>query len=115
MHFSDPGTHFHVRPKELVEGALVKTAVGWTERMRHDKTAAPQTYHFNAVRPHACSTLAGLERLQADLCRALGRVHTHPSTLPNVLLQWPGGQDARVWQPGTDGLPRIPLPTLWTG
>jgi hypothetical protein len=86
LHFADAGTHCRVRTQEVLEGAPVKTDVGWTERMRHDKTASPQTEHFNSVRLHACSTLAGLERFQADLCRALGRVHPRPSTLLDVLL-----------------------------
>src|SRR5262249_11052047 len=48
---------------------------GWTERMRGGTKVAPQTsYYLNSARPDACSTLTGLERLQTDLCRALGRV-----------------------------------------
>ena len=42
---------------------------GWTTRMRCGTTAVPQICDsLNSVRPHACSTLAGLERLQADFC-----------------------------------------------
>src|SRR6478672_6653478 len=115
FHFSAPGTHCRVRTKEAVEGDPMKTDVGWTERMRHDKTASPQTDHFNSVRSHACSTLAGLERLQADLCRALAWVHTRPSALPDLILRWPRSQDARLWQSREDGLHRIPLPALWPG
>src|SRR5262245_26759518 len=100
LHFAPLGTHCRVKTQEVVEGVPVKTEAGWTERMRQDTTAAPHTDHCNAVRPHACSPLAGLERLQAELCRALGRVHPCPSALPAVLLPWPGGQEARVWHPG---------------
>ena len=34
----------------MVEGVPLKTDAEWTERMRHDKTAVPQTDHFNSVR-----------------------------------------------------------------
>src|SRR5712691_12259163 len=72
--------------------------------MKRGKTASPQQdQHPNSVRPDDGPTLGGLEHLQADLCRSLGAVSTRPSALPDVLLRWPGGQDARVWQPGKDG------------
>ena len=90
--------------REAGEGDRVQADEGWTERVKRGKNAAPQTcQHLNSVRPDDCSTLWGLERLPADLCRALGRVYTRPSALPDVLLRWPGGQDARVRQPGKDG------------
>jgi len=79
-------------------------AGGWTERMRRGRTAAsPLCHDLNSVRPYACSALAGLERLQADLCRSLGAVSTRPCTLPDGVLRWPGGQDAGVWQSREDG------------
>src|SRR5712671_5358765 len=94
----------------------VQADAGWTKRMKRGTTAAPQTYyHPNSVQPDAGTALAGLERLQADLCRSLGRVHTCPSALPDGLLCWPSGPDARVWQSREDGLCRIPLPPLRTG
>ena len=41
-------------------------------------------YHsLNSVRAYACSTLAGLECLPADLCRPLGAVSICPSALPD--------------------------------
>ena len=48
--------------KKRVRVPWVQADEGWTKRMKHGKTAAPQTYHFNSVRPHACSTLTRLER-----------------------------------------------------
>jgi hypothetical protein len=109
--FRIPGEPRPVRMKTVGEGGPVNR---WTERMRRGTTAAPQTCNsLNSVCPDACRTLAGLERLQADLCRALGRVHPRPSALPDSLLQWPRGQDARVWQPGQDGRCCVPLPALW--
>ena len=99
-----PGSPRGSRMSEVGEGALVKADEGWTERVKRGKTAAPQQdQHPNSVRPDDGTTRWGLERLQADLCRALGRVYTRPSALPDVLLRWPCGQDARVWQPGEDG------------
>src|SRR5712691_5620580 len=116
MHLSDSGSPRYSRMRETSEGAPGKADKGWTKRMRRGTTAAPQTCDsLNSVRPHACSTLAGLERLQADFCRALGRVHPRPSTRPDVVLRWPGGQDAGVWHPGKDGLCRIPLSAVWPG
>src|SRR5713226_1147404 len=95
-------------------GGTGHAAGGWTERRRRGRTAAsPLCHDLNSVRPYACSALAGLERLQADLCRPLGAVSTRPSTLPDGVLRWPGGQDAGVWQSREDGVPRIPLPALW--
>src|SRR5262245_37616402 len=49
LHFSDPGTHCRVRTKVVVEGVPLKTDAEWTERMRHGKTAVPQTDHFNST------------------------------------------------------------------
>src|SRR6266849_5733821 len=116
MHLSDSGSPRYSRMRETSEGAPVKADKGWTKRMRRGTPAAPQTCDsLNSVRPHACSTLAGLERLQADLCRALGGVHPCPSALPDILLRGPGGQDARMWQPGADGLCCRPLPALGPG
>src|SRR6266567_1551531 len=98
LHFRVPGSPHSSRVSEVDEGAPVNANEGWTERVKHGKNVAPQTcQHLNSVRPDDCSTLWGLERLPADLCRALGRVYTRPSALPDVLLRWPGGQDARVW------------------
>jgi hypothetical protein len=73
--------------KEVVEGAPVKADEGWTARVKHGKTAAPQTcQHPNSVRPDDGTTLWELERLQADLRRSRGRVSTRPAALPDVLL-----------------------------
>src|SRR5438128_254594 len=84
--------------------------------MKRGKTASPSTDHPpNSVQPDDDTTLWGLECLPADLCRALGRVSTRPSALSDLLLRWPGGQDAGVWQSGKDGVRRIPLPAVWTG
>src|SRR6266851_1244987 len=86
-------------------GGTGHAAGGWTARMRRGRTAAsPLCHSLNSVRPYACSALAGLERLQADLCRPLGAVSTFPSARPDPVLRWLGGQDARVWQPREDGL-----------
>src|SRR3989442_5472050 len=72
--------------------------------MKRGKTASPSTSHPpNSVQPDDDPPLWGLECLPADLCRALGRVCPRPSALPDALLRGPGGEDARVWQPGTDG------------
>src|SRR5712691_2043825 len=102
--------------REAGEGDRVPTDGGWTKRGNRGTTAAPQqSYHPNSVRPDDCSTPAGLECLQADLCRSLGRVSTRPSALSDVVLRWPGGQDARVWESRADGVHRIPLPAVWTG
>src|SRR4051794_25318175 len=53
---------------------------GWTELVRRGTKAASHTSQYpNSVRPHDCSTLAGLERLPTDLCRALGGFkHVYP-------------------------------------
>src|SRR2546428_10179583 len=97
-------------------GGTGHDAGGWTARRKRGRTAASPLYHdLNSVRPYACSALAGLERLQADLCRPLGAVSTRPSALPDGVLRWPGGQDAGVWQSREDGLRRIPLLALWPG
>src|SRR5712691_1112807 len=83
--------------------------------MKRGTTASPSTYHPpNSVQPDDDTTLWGLECLPADLCRSLGRVSMRPSALSDLLLRWPGGQDARVWQPGQDGVHRIPLLAVWT-
>ena len=37
------------------------------------------------------------------------------STLSDPLLQWSGGQDARLWQPHEDRVHGIPLSALWSG
>src|SRR5712691_9985845 len=88
----------------------------WTERMRRGRTAAsPLCHDFNSVRLYACSALAGLERLPADLCRPLGAVSTRPSALPDGVLRWPGGQDACVRQPRENGVHRVPLLAVWSG
>src|SRR5712691_8189025 len=87
MHFSSPTSPCDSRRNEVGEGARVKTDEGWTTRVNRGTTAAPsQTYLPNSVRPDDCSTLAGLECLQADLCGSLGRVSTRPSALPDHLL-----------------------------
>ena len=98
------------------ESAPVNAEEGWTERMRRGTTVAPPTCDaLNAVRPDDGSPRAGLERLQADLWRALGGVPTRPAALPDSPLGGAGGQDACVWQPGADGLWRIPLPAVGPG
>ena len=61
-------------------GVLVQADELWTERRRRDKTAVPYTCHANAVCPDEVSPRAGLARLQADVCRALGWVDTQLST-----------------------------------
>src|SRR6266567_7915122 len=102
--------------KRRVRVARVQADAGWTKRMKRGTTAAPSTAHPpNSVHPDDATTLWGLECLPADLCRALGRVSTRPSALSNVVLRRPGGQDAGVWQPGQDGLCRVPLPAVWPG
>ena len=88
----------------------------WTER----RSRGQPRLHNNLPPPHsvdsdACSTLRGLERLSADLCRSLGGVSARPSTLSDPLLQWSGGQDARLWQPHEDRVHGIPLSALWSG
>src|SRR5207245_8279951 len=84
--------------------------------MKRGTTAAPSTYHPpNSVQPDDGTTLWGLECLPADLCRALGRVSTRPSAVSDLLLRWPGGQDACVWQSGKDGVRRILLAAVWDG
>jgi len=89
---------------------------GWTKRVTRGTTAAPHTYqHPHSGRRDGGRTVSGLECLPADLCRALGRVSTRPSAVSDLLLRWPSGQDAGVWQPGQDGLCRVPLPAVWPG
>src|SRR5437870_11800494 len=84
--------------------------------MKRGTTAAPSTAHPpNSVHPDDATTLWGLECLPADLCRALGCVSTRPSAVSDLLLRWPRGQDAGVWQSGQDGLCRVPLPAVWPG
>src|SRR5713101_409431 len=84
--------------------------------MKRGKTASPSTEHpLNSVQLDDDTTLWGLECLPAGLCRALGRVSTRPSALSDVVLRWPGGQDARGWESREDGGHRIPLPSGWTG
>ena len=57
----------------------MKTDVGWTERMRHDKTASPQTDYFNSVRSHACSTLADWNVFKQIVAEHWdGFTHAHP-------------------------------------
>ena len=86
MHFFGPGSPHYSRISGSGKGAPVNAEKGWTERRRRDTTAAPQTCDsLNSVRSHDCSTRWGLERLQADFCRALGRIQTHPSALPDVV------------------------------
>src|SRR5262245_60109867 len=88
FHFPDPGSLCRVRMKEVVEGGPVKADAGWTGWVKRGTTAAPQlNQHPNSVRRDGGRTLAGLERLPADLCRSLGGVSTRPSTLPDPLLQ----------------------------
>src|SRR5216683_5109478 len=116
MHFPGPGSPRYSRTSETSEDVRMKAVVGWTKRVKRGTTAAPQTSHPpNSVQPDDDTTLWGLECLSADLCRPLGRVSTRPSTLPDVVLRWPGGQDAQLWQSGADGLPRISLPALRPG
>ena len=82
-----PGSPRGSRMSEVDEDAPVQADEGWTEWVKCGKTAAPQTcQHLNSVPPDDGRALWGLERLQADLCRALGRVYTRPSALPDVLL-----------------------------
>jgi len=48
------------------------TPLGVDRADERGRTAAsPLCHALNSVRPYACSALAGLERLQADLCRPL--------------------------------------------
>src|SRR5918996_5654267 len=116
MHFPDRGSPCYSRISEAGEGAWVQVTEGWTKRVNRGKTASPQTYHLpNSVRPDDGTTLSGLERLQADLFRPLGAVQTCPSALPDGILRWPGGQDARLRQPREDGLCCLPLLAVWTG
>ena len=97
-----------------MRGSRVQAEQGWTTRLKHDTTASLQQADApNSVRADAGTTLWGLECLPADLCRSLGHVCPRPSALPDALLRGLGGQDAGVWQPGTDGLCRIPLPAVW--
>ena len=57
----------------------MKTDVGWTERMRHDKTASPQTDHFNSVRPHAGITARDRNVFKQIFAEHWdGFTHTHP-------------------------------------
>src|SRR5216683_1624778 len=101
---------------EVGEGDRRQADAGWTKRVNRGTTAAPsQSYHPHSVRPDDCSTLAGLECLQADLCRSLEHVSTRPSAVSDPVLRWSSGQDARLWQPREDGLRRIPLLALWPG
>src|SRR5216683_3545374 len=101
---------------EAAEGDRRQADEGWTTRLKRGTTAAlSQSYPPHSVRPDDCSTLAGLECLQADLCRSLGGVSTRPSAVSDPVLRWSSGQDARLWQPRDDGLRRIPLLALWPG
>src|SRR5229473_4879780 len=87
MHLSDPGSPRSSRMRGVGEGASVKADAGWTEPVKRDKTATAQPYqHPNSVRLDDGRSLSGLERLQAGLCRSLGRVYPCPSALPDVLL-----------------------------
>ena len=59
----------------------------WTERRRRGTTTVPQqSQPPHAVDADACSTLRGLERLSADLCRSLGGVSARPSAVSDPLL-----------------------------
>ena len=88
----------------------------WTEWRRRGTTTAPQqSQPPHSVDSDACSILRGLERLSADLCRSLGAVSARSSALSDPLLQWSGGQDARLWQPREDRVHIIPLSALWSG
>src|SRR5215510_4484478 len=88
----------------------------WTERRRRGTTTTPQqSQPPHSVDSDACSTLRGLERLSADLCRSLGGVSARPSALSDPLLRWSGGADARVWQSGKDRGPRVSLSALRPG
>src|SRR6266705_1878077 len=88
----------------------------WTERRRRGTTTAPQpSQPPHSVDSDACSTLRGLERLSADLCRSLGGVSARPSALSDPLLQRSGGQDARLWQSGKDRVHRVSLSALRPG
>src|SRR5215468_12099178 len=116
MHFPSPPSPRDARISKSGEGARETTDVGWTTRMKCGTTAAPQhADHPHSVRSDAGSTLAGLECLQADLCRPLGAVSTRPSALSNGVLRGSGGEDARLWQSRDDGLCRVPLLALWPG
>jgi hypothetical protein len=54
----------------------------WIERRRRGTTTAPQqSQPLHSVDADACSTLRGLARLSADLCRALGGVSARPSAV----------------------------------
>src|SRR5437588_1720645 len=87
MHFPAPGSPRHSRMKEAGEGAPTKADEGWTKQVNRGTTASPRTYeHPNSVRPDDCSTLSGLEYLQADLCRSLGAVSTRSSAISDVVL-----------------------------
>src|SRR5229473_1376302 len=89
---------------EAAEGDRRQADEGWTTRLKRGTTAAlSQSYPPHSVRPDDCSTLAGLECLQADLCRSLGGVSTRPSAVSDPVLRWSSGQDARLWQPREDG------------
>src|SRR5215472_4124689 len=114
--FSVPEVPLTPRSQMRVRGAWVQAEEGWTKRRTRDTTASsPPDHHLHAVEPDDAPPLWGLECLPADLCRALGRVCPRPSPLSDTLLRGPGGQDAGVWQPGADGLCRIPLPAVWPG
>src|SRR6266542_7079008 len=98
------------------EGTRVQAEAGWTKRVSRGTTAAPQqSYSPHSVRPDAGSTPAGLECLQADLCRALGGLATRTSTLPDLLLRWPRGQDAQVRGSRPDGVCRISMAAVRCG
>src|SRR5207249_3744140 len=99
----------------FIKGYLMQVKTNKVVLNRGTTASPSQSYHPHSVRRDGGRTLAGLECLQADLCRSLGGVSTRPSALSDILLRWPGGQDARVWQPGQDGVPRIPLLALRPG
>src|SRR4051794_19275303 len=60
---------------------------GWMWSAGCDRDVlAHTTQHSEAMRPDDCSSSTGLEHLQTDLYRALGRVYTRPPSLPYALL-----------------------------
>src|SRR5512134_163095 len=68
---------------------------------------------LNSVHPDADRPCTGLERLPAHLCRSLGGLSADPAALSDGLLRRPGGEDAGLWHPETDGLCRVSLPPVW--
>src|SRR5713101_642019 len=82
---------------------------------RGRKALPPTTQHPEAIRPDDSNNSAGLERLQTDLCRALGRIYTRLSSVRSTLLGWTCPQDARVRGSRQDGLSRIAMSAVRCG